>query len=266
MNYHFPELHRLADWIRQQGGDPNSFASDRHAAYVVQKLAGTRIKFPPRGVSCFEVLRQIEQKIEANPELAARSIHRRRTPKKGKKGKGGKAGRNTTPDYVGISVFTDGAAIPSPGAGGWGVVAYRDQEEVHCACGGDRNTTNNAMELLALLEALEYVLKHHPITPAKIYTDSTYARDCAMTWVDGWVKRNWRLKGDRPIANLDVIKAIYFAKQKLPNVSILWVPGHSGERGNERADELAEQGRVAGASEETAPFDPVQNKTTSGAD
>lgn len=253
MSYDFQELHRLADWIRQQGGDPSGFVSERQAAFIAQQLAGTFFKFPSKGVSCFEILKKIEKEIELNPELRARSIDLPRPPKNGiKKGKvrkgGGVKDSRVEPAYIGVSVFTDGAAVPNPGAGGWGFVVDRDREEIHHACGGDRNTTNNATELVALLEGLEWIFANHPTDPATIYTDSTYARDCSSTWVDGWVKRGWRLRGDKPIANLEIIRAIYCTKLKLPEVSIQWVPGHAGERGNERADELSEQGRVKGGA------------------
>lgn len=153
---------------------------------------------------------------------------------------------------VGFHVFCDGAAIPNPGAGGWGVVVYEDGAEVATAYGGDPKATNNQMELVGLLNAIEKA-KAFPGSPAvTIWSDSQYCVKGATEWMPGWKAKGWMRAGEnaepknRVVMNVELWKAIDEALSSAAgNLSIRWVKGHSGVAGNERADELAEQGRQA---------------------
>lgn len=153
---------------------------------------------------------------------------------------------------VGFHVFSDGAAIPNPGAGGWGVVVYEDGAEIATACGGDPETTNNQMELVGLLNAIEKA-KALPGYPAvTIWSDSQYCVKGCNEWMPGWKAKGWFRAGlnaepkNRVVMNVELWKAIdeALATTGKTVVSIRWVKGHSGVAGNERADQLAEQGRI----------------------
>lgn len=151
---------------------------------------------------------------------------------------------------TGIHIFSDGAAIPNPGAGGWGVVVYEDGAEIATACGGDPETTNNQMELVGLLNAIEKA-KALPENPAvTIWSDSQYCVKGATEWMPGWKSKGWLRAGEnaepknRVVMNVELWKAIDEALSSAAvNISIRWVKGHSGVAGNERADQLAEKGR-----------------------
>lgn len=180
-----------------------------------------------------------------------------------------------TPDMftTGIHIFCDGAAVPNPGAGGWGVVVYRDGEEISTSCGGDPEATNNAMEMTALLVAIEKaqglwstIWPTETIKPVTIWCDSQYAVKGANEWRHGWRKNGWARGGpnaepkNRILANAELWKAIDEALGdilKSEGISIRWVKGHNGIVGNERADELAEQGRqeLAGKNRTVRDFD-----------
>ncbi|WP_284765388.1 ribonuclease H [Agrobacterium sp. CFBP2214] len=157
---------------------------------------------------------------------------------------------------VGFHVFCDGAAIPNPGAGGWGVVVYEGGAEIATACGGDPETTNNQMELVGLLNAIEKA-KALPGNPAAtIWSDSQYCVKGSTEWMPGWKAKGWMRAGEnaqpknRVVMNVELWKAIDEALSSgAGNISIRWVKGHSGVVGNERADELAEQGRQAAMRE-----------------
>ncbi len=132
-------------------------------------------------------------------------------------------------------VFTDGSASPNPGPGGWGAVYVIDGEVVAEANGTEPATTNNRMELRALLAALELV----PMgTPATIYTDSNLAVKTLTEWAPGWEAKEWRRKTG-PVENLDLVRPLYEALRERPELTVRWIKAHAGNRWNEYADSLA---------------------------
>ena len=132
-------------------------------------------------------------------------------------------------------VFTDGAADPNPGPGGWGAVYVVHGEVVDQAYGHEPHTTNNRMELTALLHGIALVPEG---TPATVYTDSKLCHDTLTQWAAGWKRRGWRRKSG-PIANLDLVQVLYERLQERPELTLAWIPAHEGTRWNEYADALA---------------------------
>jgi ribonuclease HI len=141
-----------------------------------------------------------------------------------------------------ISIYTDGACEPNPGAGGWAFVVYESGLEVNNRNGGDLATTNNVMEMTGVLAALEYaVLSGFKVASTLIYSDSQYVVKGCNEWRHGWLKKGWR-RGKAPLANSELWQALAAAHDAFP-CKIIWVRGHSGVPGNERADALADKGR-----------------------
>lgn len=263
MTYVFPKtLAPLREYLKKRGFEGDSIKTSRQAAFVAQQLLGTRIKFPSQGSDMVPTMLLIQEAIDPG-----RLPEQKQARFPAMKGVGG--GRTTKAkkpkDYsqfkpelfaAGVHIFCDGAAVPNPGAGGWGVVVYKDGKEVACAFGGDPETTNNQMELTALLNAIEEAWKliadHGAIT---IWSDSAYCVEGVNVWMKTWKARGWnKRKLDSPkrddggIKNLDLWQAIDASLLEAPKfgeISIKWVKGHAGIAGNERADELAEQGRAA---------------------
>ena len=134
-------------------------------------------------------------------------------------------------------VFTDGSASPNPGPGGWGAVYVLDDEIVAEAHGHEEHTTNNRMELTALLAALDLVPQG---TTAVVYSDSNLAVRTINEWASGWEKRGWRRKTGE-VENLDLVRAVYESWR--PELRLTWIKGHAGHRWNEYADELANRWR-----------------------
>ena len=132
-------------------------------------------------------------------------------------------------------VFTDGAADPNPGPGGWGAVYVVGDRAVAEECGHERHTTNNRMELVALIAGCRLV---PPGTPAVLHTDSMLCVNTITKWAKGWEARGWRRK-DGPIANLDLVQELYLTLRSRPELKVRWVAAHSGVRWNEYADALA---------------------------
>ena len=132
-------------------------------------------------------------------------------------------------------VFTDGSCIPNPGPGGWGAVYVIDGEVVAEEHGHEPATTNNRMELRALAAALDLV----PVgTPARIYTDSNLAVRTLTEWAAGWERRGWRRKTG-PVENLDLVRPLYERLTARPELELVWIKAHAGNRWNEYADALA---------------------------
>lgn len=132
-------------------------------------------------------------------------------------------------------VFTDGASAGNPGPGGWGAVKVVDGEVVAEAHGSEDNTTNNRMELMAMVAGLKMV---EPDEKVDVYTDSKLIVDTINTWASGWERRGWTRKTG-PIKNLELVKEAYYLARERPGARITWIAAHSGNRWNEYADALA---------------------------
>jgi ribonuclease HI len=132
-------------------------------------------------------------------------------------------------------VFTDGAASPNPGPGGWGAVYVVDGEVIDQAYGSEPHTTNNRMELTALLHGIELVPEG---TPATVYTDSNLAVRTVNEWAAGWAARGWRRRTG-PVENLDLVRPLYELASRRPEIELRWIKAHAGNRWNEYADSLA---------------------------
>jgi ribonuclease HI len=133
-------------------------------------------------------------------------------------------------------VFTDGAAEGNPGPGGWGAVYVVDGEVIAEAKGSDPYTTNNKMELTALIAGLRMI---PPDASIDVYTDSRLVVDIITKWAPGWEARGWTKKSSGPIANLELVKEAYALAKTRPGARIRWIKAHSGFRWNEYADALA---------------------------
>ena len=136
-----------------------------------------------------------------------------------------------------VIVYTDGACSGNPGPGGWGAT-IKIGDETFEIFGGEDNTTNNRMELIAAIKALEYLNENHKIT---LYTDSNYVKDGITKWIFNWKKNNWKTSAKKPVKNSDLWIQLDEIQNKR-EVKWNWVKGHAGNLGNERADELARMG------------------------
>lgn len=142
-----------------------------------------------------------------------------------------------------ISIYTDGACEPNPGAGGWAFVVIESGVEINNRNGGCLSTTNNIMEMTAVLAALEYAaLAGLKALDTVIYSDSQYCVKGCNEWRHGWKRKGWT-RGKSELANAGLWQAIDAALDAFP-CKIVWVRGHSGVPGNERADRLAAAGRL----------------------
>ncbi len=151
-----------------------------------------------------------------------------------------------------LIAYTDGACSGNPGPGGWGVLLVaRDGELVlkqRTLCGGAPDTTNNRMELLAAISALEALDRPSALT---IVTDSAYVKNGVTIWIHGWKKNGWRTANKKPVKNEDLWQRLDQAAER-HSVTWEWIKGHSGHVENERADALARQGM--------ATFKPKKSK------
>jgi len=141
-----------------------------------------------------------------------------------------------------VDVYTDGACKGNPGAGGWGALLRRGSHEKELF-GGEAHTTNNRMELLAVIRALDALTRPSVV---RVHTDSQYVQQGISTWIHGWKRKNWRTAAGAPVKNVDLWKALDAAASR-HRIEWLWVRGHAGHPGNERADALANRG-VSAAS------------------
>ena len=133
-----------------------------------------------------------------------------------------------------LKIWTDGSCLGNPGPGGWAFVAT-DGENIAERCGGEKDTTNNRMELMAVIRALTAAHRHKSV---EIHTDSQYVKNGMTTWLKNWKKKNWRTADKKPVKNQDLWQKL---DELATNVEIhwVWVRGHNGEEFNERCDELA---------------------------
>ena len=141
-----------------------------------------------------------------------------------------------------LFAYTDGACSGNPGPGGWGtiLIAYDGNDEVRKRelNGGSALTTNNQMELMAAIAALEALERPSALT---VVTDSVYVKDGITKWIFGWKKKGWKTAANKPVKNEELWKRLDTATAR-HNVTWEWVKGHAGHPENERADELARDG------------------------
>ena len=136
-----------------------------------------------------------------------------------------------------VEIWTDGACSGNPGPGGWGVLLVWGDTEKEL-CGGEANTTNNRMEMLAAIEALNALKRRSSVI---LHTDSTYLKDGLTKWIHGWKRNGWKTAARKPVKNQDLWQALDEAAAR-HDVDWRWVKGHAGDEGNERADALARAG------------------------
>ncbi|WP_397544195.1 ribonuclease HI [Roseovarius salis] len=155
-----------------------------------------------------------------------------------------------------LYAFTDGACSGNPGPGGWGVLLQaRDGQTVlkeRALSGGEAETTNNRMELLAAITALETLSAPSSIT---IVTDSAYVKNGVTGWIHGWKKNGWKTAAKKPVKNAELWKRLDAAQHR-HDVTWEWVKGHDGHPENERADALAREGMK--------PFKPEKTRSSAG--
>ncbi|MCW9014334.1 MAG: ribonuclease HI [Gammaproteobacteria bacterium] len=136
-----------------------------------------------------------------------------------------------------VVLYTDGACRGNPGPGGWGaVMRYQGHEKE--LYGGELETTNNRMELMAAIQGLESLKRSCRV---ELYTDSKYVMQGITDWINGWKKKGWKNAAKKPVKNADLWKRLDQARER-HQVDWHWVKGHAGHEGNERADELANRG------------------------
>ena len=141
------------------------------------------------------------------------------------------------PELADVEIFTDGACRGNPGPGGWAtILRYREVEKE--LSGYDPQTTNNRMELMAAISALEALKKPCAVD---LYTDSQYLRQGITGWIHGWKKNGWRTADKKPVKNAELWQRLD-AALKPHQVRWHWVRGHAGHDANERADQLARDG------------------------
>ena len=134
-----------------------------------------------------------------------------------------------------IKIYTDGACSGNPGNGGWGaVLLYKDHEKK--ISGHQKDTTNNRMEMMAVIEALKAVKKSQ--ADIIIYTDSKYVQNGITSWIHSWKKNGWKGSNKKPVKNVDLWQDLDLESSK-HNIDWQWVKGHNGDKYNEIADELA---------------------------
>jgi len=136
-----------------------------------------------------------------------------------------------------VRIYTDGGCSGNPGPGGWGAVLMFGDARKELS-GGEANTTNNRMELMAAIAALEALKR--PV-PVDLFTDSKYLRQGITSWIDTWKANGWRTSQKKPVKNEDLWRRLDEARQR-HDVTFHWVRGHAGDPENEAAHELAQQG------------------------
>lgn len=133
-----------------------------------------------------------------------------------------------------VEAHTDGACLGNPGPGGWGALLRYGQKEKELA-GGESDTTNNRMELMAAIRALEALIEPCQV---RLFTDSRYVQQGIGEWLPNWIRRGWKTAGGAPVKNQDLWQRLATAAER-HQVDWRWVKGHAGDPDNERVDELA---------------------------
>lgn len=136
-----------------------------------------------------------------------------------------------------IIIYTDGACSGNPGIGGWGAVILIPNNEAIQLNGGSNNTTNNRMELVAVIESLKYFKENKKIL---IFTDSKYVMNGIEIWIKNWKNNGWKTANKKPVKNKDLWESLDKEIEK-HSIEWQWVKGHAGNKNNERADFLARQ-------------------------
>jgi len=136
-----------------------------------------------------------------------------------------------------VEIFTDGACKGNPGPGGWGALLRFGATEKEL-CGGEAMTTNNRMELLAVIRALEALNRRCKV---RLHTDSQYVQKGISEWIASWKRRGWKTADKKPVKNVDLWQELDALSAK-HDIEWLWVRGHAGHAENERADQLANRG------------------------
>ncbi len=137
-------------------------------------------------------------------------------------------------------IFTDGSSLGNPGPGGWGTVLVLVGGRIIEMGGGEEHTTNNRMEMMALIQGLTRLANESG--DLIIYLDSSYVEKGATEWIHGWIKRKWKTIAKKDVENRDLWEVLHLlldARKKFGHITWVHVPGHSGVKGNERADEIA---------------------------
>ena len=136
-----------------------------------------------------------------------------------------------------VHLYTDGACKGNPGKGGWGAwLRYGDQQKA--LYGGEADTTNNRMELLAVIKGLQAIKRPSHI---KLFTDSKYVQQGITQWIHTWQRNGWKTASNKPVKNQQLWQQLHDSAA-LHHIQWIWVKGHAGDPGNERADQLANQG------------------------
>ena len=138
----------------------------------------------------------------------------------------------------GIEIYTDGGCSGNPGPGGWAFVLRGEAGET-IGSGGEANTTNNRMELRAVISALEEAERRSPGAAVILYTDSQYVKNGITKWIRSWKSNGWRTSDKKPVKNRELWEELDAVASRV-RPKFLWVEGHSGVEGNERCDELVQ--------------------------
>ena len=142
-----------------------------------------------------------------------------------------------------IKIYTDGACVGNPGPGGWAAIILLENEKKELF-GGEKLTTNNRMELMAAIKALEYCFEQEKEQPSlkliRIFTDSVYVKEGITVWINNWEKNNWKTTDKKNVKNVDLWKRLKELTQSI-QVEWIWIKGHSKDEMNDLADELAKK-------------------------
>lgn len=149
-----------------------------------------------------------------------------------------------------VNMYTDGACKGNPGPGGWGVLLQSGRHE-KALFGGEANTTNNRMELRAVIEGLQALKRPCHVT---LYLDSQYVRQGITAWIHNWKKKGWKTADNKPVKNAELWQQLDALVQQGPHhITWEWIKGHAGNPGNEKADALANQGVQQVLADNPAP-------------